>query len=78
MKARMYEETFGRKNMHADRQTDRQTFGRTDRRTNGRPHTNCKHINASIDERTHVRSNIWALVHARGQTDRQTDGWTHA
>ena len=29
MNARMCEQTFGRKNMHAERQTDRQTDGRT-------------------------------------------------
>ena len=33
---------------------------------------------ACIDERTHVRTNIWTHEHARGQTDRQrkTDKWT--
>ena len=74
MKARMCEQTFGRTNMHADR--------RTDRRTDGLKHTPshtcaCKHTNAHIDERTHVRSNIWTHEHARGQTDRQTNGRTN-
>ena len=71
--ARMCEQIFGRANMHAHRQTD----GRTD----GLKHTPsrmraCKHTNTCIDERTHVRSNIWTHEHARGQTDRQTDGRT--
>ena len=35
-----------------------------------------KKCGACIDERTHVRRNIWTHEHACGQTDRQTDGWT--
>ena len=67
MNACMYEQSFGRTNMHADRQTD----GRTPSRTRA-----CKHTNACIDERRLVRSNIWTHEHARGQTGRQTDGRT--
>ena len=79
MNARMCEQTFGRTNMHADRQSDRQTDGRKDGRT--LKHTisrtrACKHTNVCIDERTHVRSNIWTHELARGQTDRQTDRQT--
>ena len=77
MKVRMYEETFGRTNMHADRQRDRRTDGWTDglKRTPSRTLA-CKHKNACIDERTFVRSNIWTHEHARGQTERQTDKQT--
>ena len=67
MNARMCEQSFGRTNMHADRQTD----GRTPSRTRA-----CKHTNSCIDERRLVRSNIWTHEHARGQTGRQTDGRT--
>ena len=61
----------------ADRQTDRRTDGRTDGWTDGLTHTPSrtrawKHTNACIDERTHVRSNIWMHEHARGQTDGRT------
>ena len=39
-----------------------------------------KKCRACIDERTHVKTNIWTHEQARGQTDRQidgrTDGWT--
>ena len=66
----MCEQTFGRTTMHADRQTDGWTDGpkHTPSRTRA-----CKHTNAYIDERTHVRSNIWTHEHACGRTDRQTD-----
>ena len=75
MNARMYEQTFGGTNMHEDRQ---QTDGRTDRLTHTPSHTRaCAHTNACIDERTHVRKNIWTHEHARGQTVGGTDGWTH-
>ena len=70
MNARMCELTFGRTNMHADRQTDGRTDGlkHTPSRTRA-----CKHTNACIDERKLVRSNIWTHEHAFGQTNRQTD-----
>ena len=161
MNAHMCEQSFGRTNMHADRQTDGRTDAlrhacmqthermywwiqactikhldartctRTDRRTDGRtdshirnharahahtqtvaclhahtmhsgtyartdshthtcsyggkhPSTNMevrskklevrnKKCRACIDERTHVRTNIWMHEHARGQTDGRTD-----
>ena len=69
------------------------THGRIDIRTHFRTEANtqvqtwkvevrnkkCKHTNACIDERTHIRSNIWTRTqeHARGQTGRRTDGLTH-
>ena len=59
--------------VHADRQTDRRMDGLTYTPSRTRA---CKHTKACNDERTHVRSNIWTLEHARGQTDRQTDRWT--
>ena len=49
MNVRMYDQTFGRSNVHADRQTDRQTNGQTDGRThtyaltNGRMHTHLRY-----------------------------------
>ena len=61
----------------ADRQTDGQTEGRTNEHKHNTSRTRaCKHTNACIDERTHVRSNIWTHELASGQPDRQTDGRT--
>ena len=74
MNARMCEQTFGRTNMHADRQTD----GLTD--SNIRPHARV-HSNT----RTHALMNIRMYdqifrrtnMHADRQTDERTDGRTH-
>ena len=73
MNARMCEQTFGRTNMHADRQTD----GLTD--SNVRPHARV-HSNT----RTHALMNIRMYdqifrrtnMHADRQTDERTDGRT--
>ena len=88
VKMRMHWWTHACANKHLDArtcpQTDRHTDRQIDGRTDGLNHTPSrtraiKHTNACIDERTHVRSNIWTHEHARGrrQIDRQTDGRTH-
>ena len=71
MNAFMYEQTFGRTNMGADRQTDRQTDERT--QTYALQHAILQTQKACIDEPTHVRLNIWIHEQARGQTGRHTD-----
>ena len=120
MNAGLYDQTFGRTNMYADRQAVRRTDGRTHiyaithalahtrtveclhahtmhsgtyARTESHTHTRSytqvqtwklevrskklevrnKKCRACIDERTHVRTNIWTPEHARGQTDGRTD-----
>ena len=83
MNARLCEQTFGLKNMHAERQTDRRTDGCTYVRTDELKYTPsrtcaCKHTNACIDECMHVRSKIWTHEHARGQAHRQTNRRTYS
>ena len=51
MNAGLYDQTFGRTNMHADRQTDRQTDGRTN--SHLRPHA-----------RAHAHTRTVACLHA--------------
>ena len=53
MNAGLYDQTFGRRNMHADRQTDRQTYRQTDGRTHLRPHA-----------RAHAHTRTLACLHA--------------
>ena len=67
MNACMYEQTFRRTNMHADRQTDGRTGGRTDSQI--RPHS-----------RAHARTQMLACLHGHTMhsgTYARTDRHTH-